>query len=50
VDDEKMDDEEVDNEEVDNKEVDDEPSKSSNDKVSDIDKNINIGDVTVLIK
>jgi len=40
----------VDDEEVDDEEVDDELSRSSNDEVSDIDEDINIGDVTVLIK
>jgi len=38
----------VDNEEVD--EIDDEISGSSNNEVLDIDKDINIGDVIVLIK
>jgi hypothetical protein len=40
VDNEEVDDEEVNDEEVDDKEVDDEPSRSSNDEVSDIDKNV----------
>ena len=40
----------MDDEEVDNKEVDNKLSGLSNDKASYIDKDINIGDVTVLIK
>jgi hypothetical protein len=35
---------------VDNEEMDNELSKLSNNKVLDIDKNINISDVTVLIE
>ena len=46
-----MDDEEVDDEEADNEEIDDdELSRSSNDEASYVDKDINIGDVTVLIE
>ena len=45
-----MDDKEVDNKEADNKEVDDELSGLSNNEVLYIDKDINIGDVTVLIE
>ena len=44
----------MDNKEVDNKEVDEEVdnklSGSSNNKVSDMDEDVNIGDITTLIK
>ena len=43
-----MDDEEVDDEEVDDEEVDNELSRSSNDEISDVDEDINIGNITVL--
>ena len=42
-----MDDEEVDDEEVDDEEVDDELSRLSNDKILDIDDDVNIGNITV---
>jgi len=43
-----VDNEEVDDEEVDDKEVDDELSRLSNDEISDVDEDINIGNITVL--
>ena len=38
----------MDDKEVDNEEVDDELSRSSNDKMSDADEDVNIGNITVL--
>ena len=43
-----MDDEEADDKEVDDEKVDDELSRLSNDEMSNIDEDVNIGDVTVL--